>query len=290
MDRGTKIRTGAAAVMMCAAILAVAGQNPAGINTATQPSGAQGRAPSALPVPAIAYPKRPAADPAALERGQVLYRANCSFCHGSTAKGGEGGPNLVRSRIVMDDRHGETIATVVQNGLPGRGMPKFDLTPQQISDIADFIHSFPVGSHASRGVLINPVVGNAQAGEAYFTGAGNCSACHSPTGDLAGIGSKYEPMLLQRALLTGGIQRGGQPAIQVTVTLPSGEIFEGKLQRIDDFIVSLVDSDGDVRTFRRAGNVPKVDLKNPLQAHVDMWRTMTDDTLHNLTAYLVTLK
>lgn len=290
MDNGKKFTASAAVALMCAAIMAVAGQNRVGSTTTAQTSGGQGQGPRALPAPAIAYPRRPPADPGALERGKASYRVNCSFCHGSTAKGGEGGPNLVRSRVVMDDQHGETIAPVVRNGVPGRGMPKFDLSLEQISDIADFIHSFPVGGHASRGTLIDPVVGNARAGQAYFAGAGNCTACHSPTGDLAGIGSKYEPMLMQRALLTGGIQGGGQRAIRVAVTLPSGERFEGTLQRIDDFIVSLLDRDGYVRTFRRAGKAPKVELKNPLQAHVDMWRTMTDDNLHNVTAYLVTLK
>ncbi len=255
--------------------------------------------PPATPIPSFnAYPTRPPADPAALERGKTLFSVNCSFCHGSTAKGGEGGPNLVRSEIVLNDKKGELIATVVQNGRPDRGMPKFDLTNAQVSDIATFIHSFPVGGRANRGLLTDPVVGNAKAGEAFFNGAGKCDTCHSVTGDLAGVGAKFDPRNLQAAFLTGGTWRGGRtgnsPAVNtaptVTVTLADGQKIEGRLNSIDDFSVSLTDSSGYLRTFERGTAGPKVEIHNPVQVHMDMWKTLTDAQIHDLTAYLVTLK
>jgi mono/diheme cytochrome c family protein len=221
---------------------------------------------------------------------------NCSFCHGSDARGGEGGPNLLRSSLVMNDQNGEAIAVVVQNGRPDRGMPKFDMSTQNVSDIAAFIHSFRVaGYDASRDIPPNIVVGDAKAGEAFFNGAGKCGTCHSVTGDLAGIGAKYEPKVLQNAMVAGGVSgRGAAPAnappTTVKVTLPTGEVVEGKLDRVDDFDVSLVEANGAHRTFRRNGDVPKVEIKNPLQAHLTMLSTFTDDQIHNLTAYLVTLK
>lgn len=259
-----------------------------------------GNQPPAAPIPSFnAYPTRPPADPAALERGKSLFSVNCSFCHGSTAKGGEGGPNLVRSEIVLNDKDGELIATVVQTGRPDRGMPKFDLTSAQISDIAAFIHSFPVGGRANRGLLTNPVVGDPKAGESFFRGAGKCNTCHSVTGDLASIGAKYDPRTLQAVFLTGGNWRGGRvgnapaaPAVvpTVTVTLPNNEKVQGKLDTIDDFSVSLTDSSGYVHTFDRGPSGPKVELHNPIQVHVDMWKTLTDTQIHDLTAYLVNLK
>lgn len=254
---------------------------------------------------APAYPVRPPADPAKVALGKQIFSVNCSFCHGSDARGGEGGPNLIRSELVMNDNDGELIATVVQNGRPDKGMPKFDLSLENISDIAAYIHSFPVGGRAAITSTVDPLVGDAKAGEAYFNGPGKCSTCHSPTGDLAGIADKIPDVrALQGAILTGEIGRGrgftaapapapGAPdalAKTVTVTLPSGKTVEGNLDRIDDFIVSLNEADGTHLSFRRDGDVPKVVVKNPLQPHLDMLRTMDDTDLHNLTAYLVTLK
>jgi cytochrome c oxidase cbb3-type subunit III len=264
-----------------------AGANPAGPQTPTKPPAPFGQA----------YPERPPADPAAVERGHQIFSANCSFCHGSDARGGEGGPNLIRSQLVMDDDHGELITTVVQNGRPDKGMPKFDLTTDEIAKIATFIHSIPVGGRAASTGIVDPLVGDAKAGEAYFNGPGKCSTCHSVSGDLAGIGTKYTDVrALQGAILSGeSLGRGAasassRPLKTVTVTLRNGQTVEGRLDQIDDFLVSLTDADGNYHSYPRHGDYPKVVVKDPLQPHLDMLRSAKDDDIHNLTAYLVTLK
>jgi cytochrome c oxidase cbb3-type subunit III len=239
------------------------------------------------------YPQHPKADPATFTRGQQLFSANCSFCHGSDARGGEGGPNLLRSQLVLHDQNGEAIAVVVQNGRADLGMPKFDMTTQQVSDIAAFIHSFVVaGYDPTRDPVASILVGNAKAGEAYFNGPGKCNTCHSVAGDLAGIGSKMDPKALQNALVSGSARGRGAavPPTTVKVTLPSGKTIEGKLYRMDDYTVSLTDANGNHLSFVRDGDVPKVEVQNPLQAHLDMLSKLSDDDMHNLTAYLVTVK
>jgi cytochrome c oxidase cbb3-type subunit III len=197
----------------------------------------------------------------------------------------------------MDDKNGELIASVVQNGRPDRGMPQFNLASAEVADVAAFIHSFPVGGKVGPTGTVNPLVGDAKTGEAYFSGLGKCSTCHSVTGDLAGIGGKYADVrALQDLILNGGGGRGrgaaspDAPVKTVSVTLASGQAVQGKLLRIDDFTVALTDSDGNYRNFRRDGDVPKVVVTNPFQPHLDMLRTLTDSDIHNLTAYLVTLK
>src|SRR5580658_10091579 len=99
-----------------------------------------GRGAPAPPRRAPAYPERPPADPAMLERGKAAYGVNCNFCHGSDARGGEGGPNLLRSQLVLDDQNGELIAPVVQSGRPDAGMPSFKMTNTQVAEIAAYIH------------------------------------------------------------------------------------------------------------------------------------------------------
>lgn len=252
---------------------------------------------------ANAYPQHAQAAPEKIAAGKIIYDQNCAFCHGPDARGGEGGgPNLLRSEMVMDDQNGELIAPVVQNGRPDAGMPKFDLTTDQVSDIAAYIHSFRVaGYDLSRMVPTNIVVGNAQAGEEFFNGpVGKCSTCHSVSGDLAGIGGKMDAKLLQNAIVSGraGGGRGFGAAaesnpkttVTVTVTLTNGKTVEGKLDHLDDFVVSLTDANGNHLTYNRSHDVKDVVVHNPLQFHINMLPKWTDDEIHNLTAYLVTLK
>ena len=234
-------------------------------------------------------------DAATLERGKTAFVSQCGFCHGSNAKGGESGPDLIRSVQVIDDENGNLIGPIIRGGRQAQGMPKFDMTQAQVSDIVAFLHE-GVRAAAERGTykILNIVTGNAKAGEAFFNGAGKCNTCHSPGGDLKGIGAKYDPITLQGRFLmpVGGRtnQRRTSSPIIVTVTLPAGKTFKGTLERIDDFNVALTDANGDYYSFARNGEVPKVELADPIKAHYDMLPKYTDADMHNLTAYLVTLK
>jgi cytochrome c oxidase cbb3-type subunit 3 len=294
-------------VLLGLGALALAAERPLASLAAQQEQGQQAapqtpaKPPGTPPAPAArpsAYPVRAAADPAVVQRGRQIFSANCSFCHGSDARGGEGGPNLIRSELVLNDKNGELITTVVQNGRPDKGMPKFDLSLEEIASIAAFIHSMPVGGRAETTGVVDPLVGEAKAGEAYFNGPGKCASCHSVSGDLTGIGAKYTDVrALQGAMLSGGaaVTQGyaGLPASArktVTVTMQSGETVKGQLDQIDDFIVALTDSDGNYHSYVRHGDSPKVTISNPLQPHFDMLRNFKDEDIHNLTAYLVTLK
>jgi cytochrome c oxidase cbb3-type subunit 3 len=243
-----------------------------------------------------AFPSRPPADPAVIERGKALYGVSCNFCHGSDARGGEGGPNLLRSESVLNDDKGELIAPVVQNG---RGeMPRLNLNAGQISEIAAFLHSFKVGGYdTSRMTPPSILIGDAKAGQAMFRS--RCASCHSTTGDLKGIASKItDPKILQNTFLmpsAGGRGRGGQaglnvPPTTVTVTFASGQKSQGGLVRIDDFIVVLADSEGGHHSFRREGETPKVEIHDPLKPHRELLPKYTDTEIHDLTSFLVTLK
>lgn len=234
-------------------------------------------------------------DAATIERGKTAFVAHCGFCHGSNAKGGESGPDLIRSVVVIDDENGNLIGPVVHGGRQAQGMPKVDVNDKQLADIVAFLHE-GVRAAAERGTykVLNIVTGNAKAGEAYFTGTGRCSTCHSVTGDLKGVGAKYDPVTLQGKIL---MPIGGRPGghrnsspVEVTVTLPDGQTYKGALERIDDFTVALTDPNGDYHSFARHDDIPKVVLKDPIQAHYDMLPKYTDADIHNLTAYLVTLK
>ncbi len=252
------------------------------------------------------YPARPPVDPAVLERGKALYSVHCAFCHGTDARGGDGGgPNLLRSQLVLSDRKGELIGDVVRNGRPANGMPPIALTPPQIADIADFIHSFSVGGDdAARNVPVTVVVGNATSGAAAFQT--RCAGCHSTTGDLKGIGARFAVAReLQDYWLmpVAGRGRGTGPGanlkpVTAIVTLPSGDRSEGRLLRIDDFTVTIVPfdsaqgkpADGMPRSFGRRGDVPKVEIVDPVKPHRDLLPRYTDKEIQDITAHLVSVK
>jgi cytochrome c oxidase cbb3-type subunit III len=243
------------------------------------------------------FPARPPGDPAAIERGRALYSVNCTFCHGVDTRGGDGGPSLLRAATVLDDQRGELIAPVVKNGRADRGMPKFSFTDDQIQDVVAFIHSFTAaGYDASRMKPPSILVGDATAGAAYF--GAKCASCHSATGDLRGFAAKFtdEKQLQQTWLMPGSGARGAAavklnvPPTTVTVTLPSGEKADGVLDRLNDFVVSLTEQDGTHRSFRISGDTPKIEIHDPLQPHRDLLRTYADGDIHNVTAYLATLK
>ena len=253
-----------------------------------------------LACPVFAQPRsgdRTPIDAEAIKRGQALLVERCGFCHGSNARGGAGGSDLTRSEVVQEDERGKQLGEFLKVGRPERGMPPFELQDREVSDLAAFLHEqISLAANRSSYKILDIVVGDPKKGEAYFNR--NCGSCHSATGDLKGVGSKYDPATLQgRVVMPRGGGRGGagtpwlQPtAVKATVKLPSGEI-TAPLLRLTDFDVVVYDEKTQQpRSILRHDGVPEVVLTDPLQPHIDMWKKWTDDDMHDVTAYLVTLK
>jgi cytochrome c oxidase cbb3-type subunit III len=274
----------------------------------TPPQGGRGAAGGRRAGGFVPGQQRPPGDPAQIARGKTLYGISCTGCHGADLRGGDiGGPNLLRSQVALSDRNGELILPIIQGSRKDAGMPAVEMNPADGAAVAAYVRSVletigrqgmpPSVGQAAPSVL----VGNAVEGKAYF--AAKCASCHSVTGDLQGIATRIsDPKMLQNTWVAGGGRggRGGRggvaPAdssartVTAAITLPSGERTEGRLVRIDDFLVTVGLPDGTQRTFRRDGDVPKVEIHDPMQAHRDMLAAYTDRDMHDVTAYLVTLK
>jgi cytochrome c oxidase cbb3-type subunit 3 len=249
--------------------------------------------------------QRPPGDPAQIARGKTLYGISCTGCHGADLRGGDlGGPNLLRSQLALSDQDGELIVPIIQGSRQNAGMPAIPMSPEDAKAVAAYVRSIEAtigrqGMPPSVGLAPPTVlVGDAREGEAYF--AVKCAGCHSATGDLQGIAARIpDPKALQNLWVSGG-GRGGRRAgaaepssrhtVTVVVTLPSGERVEGRLARIDDFFVTVGLTDGGLRTFRRNGEIPKIEINDPMKEHRDMLPMYTDKAMHDVTAYLVTLK
>lgn len=235
-------------------------------------------------------------DEDAAARGKALYTAQCITCHGTRARGGERGPDLVRSLVVLHDRYGNTIGPFLEHNHPNA--QSFKLTQDQIVDLSHFLHQ-QVGDTLRTGPFnkaLNILVGDPREGKAFFNGPGKCSECHSTTGDLAHIASKYDPPVLQlKVVFPQTAAFGRRSAINsrkpttVTVTTATGETASGVLEDIDDFDVSLRDDAGNYRTFRRGPGV-KVEKHDPYAAHIALLDEYTDKDIHDVVAYLETFK
>ncbi|HVY94036.1 MAG TPA: cytochrome c [Bryobacteraceae bacterium] len=236
-----------------------------------------------------------------LARGKSLYDAQCASCHASDMRGvlAKNGPNLLRSTETLSDKHGELVTASLAKHNPAVNLPEDDTNA-----ISEYIHSIQAtmggqGSPPGRnpvGLTYNVLIGDPKTGEATFQKL--CSNCHSVTGDLKGIGTKYDdPKTLQNTWVSGGggggRGRGGGAGGQATVTLANGQKLEGRLARKDDFLVVLVLADGTRKSIPIENGVPKVEVKDPQEAHKKMMLVMDDPdnkNMHDVTAYLATIR
>jgi cytochrome c oxidase cbb3-type subunit III len=242
------------------------------------------------PAPGAKSATQVAADAEAADRGHTIFKQNCVSCHGEDATGGRG-PDLIRSSLVRHDKGGDLVGPVVAGGRSDKGMPAFPLSQSQVGDLVAFIQAqlalFDL--HTRQGPYPNDIpaerlaTGTVEAGKAYFNGAGGCSGCHSPTGDLAGIAKKFNPPDLEVRFL----YPSGSPTT-AAVTLPSGEKFEGRLMLNDGFNVAITSTDGWYHSW--PASAVKVETHDPLAAHAALLEKYTDADMHNIFTYLETLK
>ena len=250
----------------------------------------------------------PPPDPVMAQRGDTTYQQVCAACHGVLGKGGPGGaPDITVSAIAMAVDGGRELSQFLQRGRPERGMPPFPLSEAEAIDLSAKLRSLgfaavPAAGSAAAPAVENVLVGNADAGKAYFNGpVGQCNTCHavtegqsSPSANLWNISAKYpNPRVLQNTML---LNRSffWTPAyskdITATVTWRDGRKASGYLSSVSDFKVIIRDDAGQEQSFPRHEGEPKVALQDRMQHHLDLLPNYLDSDIHDLTAYLVTLK
>ena len=278
----------ACAFLVYAAVVVDAQRGRAGGAPPAAPQGRGQASPASQRPPQTGTPQQ--YPPEQVEAGRTRFAAQCGFCHGRDAGGGEGGPDLTRSELVAADVRGDRIAPIVRSGR--QNMPGFALSDADMTAIVAFIHDQKTQAESAVGGrrsvdLADLQTGNADAGKRYFDNA--CSRCHSATGDLAGIATRLQGLpLLQRMLYPGGQIRDPKRAAEVTVTLPSGQAITGRLAYRDEFTIALTDTAGWYRSWPTTQ--VRFTVNDPRQAHVDQLGKYTDADMHNVLAYLQTLR
>jgi mono/diheme cytochrome c family protein len=227
-------------------------------------------------------------DAAAADRGKTVYIAECITCHGPKARGSESGPDLIRSLVVLSDRYGSEVGPFLRKGHPTQSnRPSSSFTSEQVQELSHFLkQQFNNTLRSAPTYRIQDVLtGDAKAGAEYFNGSGKCNSCHSPSGDLAGIGRKYDPPTLQQRFL---FPQRTKP-VTITVRPPSGTAVSGTLVRIDDFNVSLRDPSGEYHAWKRTASL-KIERNDPYATHVELLDKYTDKNIHDVVRYLESLK
>lgn len=226
-----------------------------------------------------------------IEAGQSRFVSQCGFCHGRDAQGGESGPDLTRSELVAEDERGDKLGPVILSGRPDKGMPAFAFSKPEVISIAAFIHDAKSKSESVAGgrrtvEREDLQTGNAEAGKRYFNGAGGCANCHSLSGSFATVGSRLQGLALLQRMLNPGRGRGALSP-PVIVTAPDGQKIAGRLAYQDEFMIAVIDADGWSHSWPAgAMNIEE----NPLQAHAQQLGRYTDQEIHDVFAYLQTLK
>jgi mono/diheme cytochrome c family protein len=254
------------------------------------PAGGRGSqaSPAAVAPPATATPQ--SYPPEQIRAGQPIFSSQCGFCHGRDAMGGETGPDLTRAASVAADVRGDTLGSIVRNGRVDKGMPAFTLAEADLTAVVAFIHDQKTKAESLTGGrravdVADLQTGNVEAGKKYFATA--CSKCHSPSGDFAGLAKRLEGLpLLQRMLWPTGAAAASRA--RVTVTRPSGEVITGSLAYRDEFTIALTETSGAYRAF--PAEQTKFVVDDPLRAHAEQLGKYTDGDMHNVLAYLHTLR
>lgn len=249
------------------------------------------QSPASRPGPATVTPQAYPIEQ--IQAGEGGFTSQCGFCHGRDAAGGETGPDLTRSKLVAEDARGDKIGPLLRTGRPDQGMPAFSLSDGDVNAIVAFIHDQKTKSETLGGGrrsvdAADLAIGNPDAGRRYFNRASGCSGCHSATGDLAGIATRYQGLALLQRMLYPTAGRPAPPRPKVTFSLSSGETVTAPLAGEDEFTIAVLDPAGARQTYQKSAVKFKID--DPMSAHFDQLGKYTDDDMHNVFAYLDTLK
>lgn len=279
----------AAATLVAAALLTAQAPPAATAKGKAKAKAAPAQSPASRPIPPTATPQTyPIAQ---VQTGSQRFVGQCGFCHGRDTTGGEGGPDLTRSELVAADNKGDKIGPFLATGRPDKGMPPFKLSNSDQAAIVAFIHDQKTKFEAVGGgrrvvEATDLLTGNVDAGKTYF--AAQCARCHSATGDLAGIAGKFQGLALMQRML---YPSGGRPAParpKATITLASGQVVTGPLATDDEFSISITDAAGVRQAFEKTD--VKFTIDDPMSAHFDQLAKYTDKDMHDVYAFLATLK
>jgi putative heme-binding domain-containing protein len=224
--------------------------------------------------------------PADIQEGGRLFRANCVLCHGPE---GDQVPGIDLGHGRFRQTYSESaLIKIIQNGIPGTGMPPNNLQDFQAEIVVAYLRSLAT---AGRTVTGN---GNAARGKVIFAGKGNCASCHRVNGvgsrvgpDLSDIAALRRTVEIEQSLLDPNAEVLPQNRTYRVVT-SQGETITGRLLNVDTFTVQILDSKERLLSLQRSGLRESGLVKDsPMPSYRDK---LSSQELADVVAYLATLK
>jgi putative heme-binding domain-containing protein len=219
-----------------------------------------------------------------IQNGSRLYAGQCAQCHGANGDT-VSGINLRRGqfRRAMSD---EDLRRTITIGIPGTGMPPFNLQPSEIDGLIAFIRAgFDVGGTAVK-------VGDAARGQPLFEGKGQCGSCHRVNGkgprvapDLSDIGALRSPAQLHRSLTAPTTQM--MPINRpVRIVTRDGKTIRGRRLNEDTYTVQVIDEKEQLLS------IDKTDIKEfeAAKASPMPQAALSSEELADVIAYLLSLR
>ena len=220
------------------------------------------------------------------ERGERLYNAHCSWCHGVGGEGGEG-PNLARPRLRLapDD---DALRELIRTGSPRNGMPGvFSINDEEVAAVAAYVRSLGT-------VAAVELPGDPEAGRRVYLDQ-SCDTCHIVGGEGQGVGPELTEIGLRRAAphLRESILEPAKAVDEeyrvLTVTTADGESIRGLRIREDPFTVVIRDGDNRIRSFQRR-ELDSVRRRMTASVMPAYDRRLTPEETDHLVAYLAALR
>jgi len=220
-----------------------------------------------------------------IDPGRRQFTARCASCHGADGAGGEFGPSILEVRRT-GPAASRSIRNIITEGVPESGMPPFSLPPAELDPLVTYVEGLrsPAAAH--------PAAGDAQAGETYFFGKGNCTTCHMVAGrggilgpDLSNLGREARLAQIEAALRDpNALPVPGYKF--ASVHLRSGQTIRGLVKNESNYELELFGLDGTLRFLSRDEISVEMPETKPLMPPVNA----TDQERRDLVAYLSRLE
>jgi len=236
----------------------------------------------------FAQQKLSSVDPKASTAGQATFNSSCAGCHGLDGRGSDKAINIAGNAKV---RHlsDTQVAGIVSNGVPGTGMPAFhNLSERQIRAIVGYLRSLD-GRHEAR-----TLPGDAMSGKAIFFGKGECSTCHTISGeggflgpDLSAYGSSVSATGIRSEIVrTGRMPSEGYRSAILTTT--EGDRLEGVIRNEDNFSIQFQTRDGSFHFFQKS-ELRKIEHLDASLMPTNYRERLNNEELTNLVSFLMSV-
>ena len=219
-------------------------------------------------------------------RGKQTFTSTCAGCHGLDGRGGERAPNIAERAHVQRFSDAQ-ISHIIENGVPGTGMPAFHSLQQ--SDVQAIVAYLRILQGRTKTLELP---GDPDRGEILFFGKAGCSGCHMVAGkggfiasDLSSYASTHTAEQIRSAIVSRLPDTNLQARL-VTATTRGGEKVVGRVRNEDNFSLQLQTLDGTFYSVTKS-DLARLEYNSQALMPSDYSSTLSPNELNDLVSYVM---